>query len=435
MTSTPLERLSDTDLSSVHDTVRARYDAFRTRGLALDLTRGKPADAQLDISTTLLTLPGADDFRAADGTDCRNYGGLQGLPEIRALLAPLFGVTPAQTIVDGNSSLALMHDTLAYALLVGMHDSPKAWSREERVAFLCPVPGYDRHFTICQGFGIEMIPVDLTDEGPDLDAVARLVAADPAIKGMWCIPKYNNPTGTVYSAATIDRLASMPTAAPDFRLLWDNAYAVHHLTDVRLEIPSIVEACARHGHPDRAFVYGSTSKVTLAGAGVALVASSDANVAWYLKQMGRRTIGADKINQLRHVRYFGNTNGLLAQMDRHRAIIAPKFATVIDVFRRELGGTGVATWTEPKGGYFISLDVLDGCAAEVVRLAKDAGVVLTPAGSTFPYGKDPRDRNIRIAPTFPSADAVGDAAEGVALSVLLATTTRLLGTRGTTSDT
>ncbi len=430
----PLDRLSDAELSAVHDSVRTRYDAFRTRGLSLDLTRGKPADAQLDLSTDLLTLPGADDYRAADGTDCRNYGGLQGLPEIRALLAPLFGVSPEQTIVDGNSSLALMHDTLAYALLYGMHDSPRPWSREERVAVLCPVPGYDRHFTICQGFGIEMIPVELTDEGPDLDAVARLAGSDPAIKGMWCIPKYNNPTGTVYSDATIERLASMPTAAPDFRLLWDNAYAAHHLTDERVEIPSIVEACARHGHPHRAFVYGSTSKVTLAGAGVALVASSKDNVAWYLKRMSHRTIGADKINQLRHVRFFGDASGLLAQMDRHRAIIAPKFATVIDVFRKELDGTGVATWTEPKGGYFISLDVLDGCASEVVRLAREAGVVLTPAGSTFPYGKDPRDRNIRIAPTFPSAESVAAAAEGVALSVLLATTGQLLRTRGTTPD-
>lgn len=433
MTSPPLDQLSAADLAAVHADVRTRYDAFKTRGLALDLTRGKPADAQLDVSSALLTLPGANDYRAADGTDCRNYGVLQGLPELRALLAPLFGVTAAQTILGDNSSLGLMHDTLAYALLTGMCDSPRPWMREERIAVLCPVPGYDRHFAICQGFGIEMINVPLTDEGPDLAEVERLVASDPTIKAMWCIPKYNNPTGTVYSASVVERLAAMTTAAPDFRLLWDNAYAVHHLTATRIEIPSIVELCARHGHPNRAFVYGSTSKVTLAGAGVALVAASADNVAWYLKQMGRRSIGGDKVNQLRHVRYFGDTNGLLAQMDRHRAIIAPKFATVIDVFTRELAGTGVATWTEPKGGYFISLDVLDGCAREVVRLAKDAGVALTPAGSTFPYGKDPRDRNIRIAPTFPSAETVAPAAEGVALSVLLATTTALQQARSVPS--
>ena len=429
MTTTSLADLPAAELASVHARIRERYDAFKTRGLKLDLTRGKPASAQLDISSALLALPGASDYTAADGTDCRNYGGLQGLPELRALLAPLFGVTPAQMVLGDNSSLGLMHDTIVYALLKGTCDSVRPWSADERVAFLCPVPGYDRHFAICQDFGIEMIPVALNDDGPDMDDVERLVAAEAGIRGMWCIPKYNNPTGTVYSAATIDRLAAMTTAAPDFRLLWDNAYSVHHLTDDRIEIPSIVEACARQGHPNRAFVYGSTSKISLAGAGVSLFASSAGNVAWYLQRMGKRTIGADKVNQLRHVRLFGSTEGLLAQMDKHRALIAPKFATVIDVFTRELGGTGVASWTDPKGGYFISLDVLDGCATEVVRLAKEAGVELTPAGSTHPYGRDPRNRNIRIAPTFPPTETVEPAAEGVALSVLLATTTMLLNER------
>lgn len=426
MPSTPLAQLTAPQLSAVHDGVRARYDAFKGRGLKLDLTRGKPASAQLDLAASLLTLPGPDDFTAADGTDCRNYGGLQGLPELRALLAPFFGVTPAQMILGDNSSLGLMHDTIVYALLKGTCDSPRPWAAEPRVAFLCPAPGYDRHFAICEDFGIEMIVVPMTDAGPDMEVVERLVAEDAAIRGMWCIPKYNNPTGTVYSPDTIERLAAMPTAAADFRLFWDNAYAVHHLTDERIEIDSIVEACARHGHANRAFVYGSTSKVTLAGAGVSLVASSADNVAWYLKRMGKRTIGADKVNQLRHVRYFGDPEGLLTQMARHRALIAPKFTTVIDVFTRELGGTGVASWTNPKGGYFISLDVLDGCAKEVVRLAKDAGVELTPAGSTYPYGRDPHDRNIRIAPTFPDAATVAPAAEGVALSVLLAATAALL---------
>jgi DNA-binding transcriptional MocR family regulator len=429
MSSTPLAQLSASQLSAVHDDVRARYDAFKERGLRLDLTRGKPASAQLDVSASILSLPGPDDYTAADGTDCRNYGGLQGLPELRALLAPLFGVTPAQMILGDNSSLGLMHDTIVYALLKGTCDSARPWSAEPRVAFLCPSPGYDRHFAICEDFGIEMIVVPMTDAGPDMDVVERLVAEDAGIKGMWCIPKYNNPTGTVYSPETIERLARMRTAAADFRLLWDNAYAVHHLTDDRIEIPSIVEACAAHGHANRPFVYGSTSKVTLAGAGVSLVASSADNVAWYLKRMGKRTIGADKVNQLRHVRYFGDTEGLLTQMGRHRALIAPKFATVIEVFTRELGGTGVASWTNPKGGYFISLDVLDGCAKEVVRLAKEAGVELTPAGSTYPYGRDPHDRNIRIAPTFPDAATVAPAAEGVALSVLLAATSALLAGR------
>jgi DNA-binding transcriptional MocR family regulator len=424
--SRPLADLDAASLRAFQDQTRRRYDAFKARGLALDLTRGKPSSTQLDAASLLLGLPGPDDYRAADGTDTRNYGVLQGLPELRALLAPLFGATAEQTIIGDNSSLALMHDALAYALLVGTGGGAAPWSKSARTAFICPVPGYDRHFTICQGFGIEMIPVEIGDDGPDMDTVERLVREDADIKGMWCIPKYSNPTGTVYSDRTVERLAAMLTAAADFRLFWDNAYAVHHLTAERVEIPSIIEACARSGHPNRPFVFGSTSKVTFAGAGVALFASSRENVAWYLAQMGRRTIGGDKVNQLRHVRFLRDAGGLLAHMDKHRAIIAPKFASVIDIFREHLAGTGVARWTEPKGGYFISLDVLDGCAKEVVRLAKEAGVALTPAGSTYPYGRDPHDRNIRIAPTFPDPASVTEAAEGVALSVLLAASTALL---------
>jgi DNA-binding transcriptional MocR family regulator len=421
----PLDRLAPADLAAFQATVQARYDAFRRRGLALDLTRGKPSSAQLDLSQDLLALPGRDDDRAADGADVRNYGGLQGLAELRGLLAPFFGVAPAQVVLGDNSSLALMHDAVVYALLKGTVGSPRPWGREPRVAFLCPVPGYDRHFAICQDLGIEMIPVPLTDDGPDLAAVEALVR-DDAVKGMWCVPKYSNPSGTIYSPAVIARLAAMPAAAPDFRLFWDDAYAVHHLTQERIAIPSIVEACAQHGHPHRPFVFGSTSKITLAGAGVALFAGSAENVAWYLARMGKRTIGGDKLNQLRHVRHLGDAAGLLALMDRHRAIIAPKFAAVAAAFARDLPGSG-ASWTTPKGGYFISLDVRDGCAREVVRLAKEAGVELTPAGSTFPGGHDPRDRNIRVAPTFPDLDTVTTAAEGVTISVLLATTRALLG--------
>jgi DNA-binding transcriptional MocR family regulator len=418
----PLAHRSAADLAAFHADVRRRYDAFTARGLALDLTRGKPSGAQLDLSEGLMALPGPGDHHAADGTDVRNYGGLQGLAELRTLLAPLFGVPPAQIVLGDNSSLALMYDAVAYALHRGTVDGPRPWAREARVAFLCPVPGYDRHFAICQAFGIEMIPVPLGDSGPDLDAVERLVASDAAIKGMWCVPKYSNPTGTVYADDTVERLAAMPAAAPDFRLFWDNAYAVHHLTDERIEIANVVDACARHGHPHRPFVFGSTSKITLAGSGVALFAGSPDNVAWYLARMGTRTIGGDKINQLRHVRFLGDTAGLLALMDRHRAIVAPKFAAVLAAFDRHLAGTGVASWTAPKGGYFISLDVRDGCAREVIRLAKAAGVALTPAGSTYPLGADPHDRNIRIAPTFPDLATVTTAAEGMALSVLLATT-------------
>jgi DNA-binding transcriptional MocR family regulator len=424
LTHATVERLRD-----VHVAAQQRYDAFVTRGVTLDLTRGKPASAQLDLANALLALPGTSDYLAADRTDTRNYGVLQGLPELRALLAPLFGLEPRHTVIGDNSSLGLMHDAIVYALICGTCDSARPWSKSSRVSFLCPVPGYDRHFAICEDFGIEMIPVPMTDAGPDLDVVERLVSEDEAIRGMWCMPKYSNPTGTVYSDETVERLAAMPTAAPDFRLLWDNAYTVHHLTSERIEIANVVEACARHGHANRPFVFGSTSKITLAGAGIALFGSSPQNVAWYLKRMGRRTIGGDKVNQLRHLRFLRDRDGLLALMDAHRAVIAPKFETVIETFTTHLSGSGVATWTQPKGGYFISLDVLDGCAGEVVRLAKQAGVELTPAGSTFPHGLDPRDRNIRIAPTYPDQSSVGLAAEGVALSVLVATTSALLSRR------
>jgi DNA-binding transcriptional MocR family regulator len=403
---TDLTQTAPEQLRAVHDAARLSYDDFATRGVKLDLTRGKPSSEQLELSGALLTLPGAGDYLAADRSDTRNYGVLQGLPELRALLAPLFGLEPEHTLIGDNSSLGLMHDTIAYALLCGTCDSPRPWSKNSRVAFLCPVPGYDRHFAICQDFGIEMIPVPMTEAGPDLQVVERLVSEDEAIVGMWCMPKYSNPTGTVYSDETVKRLAGMPTAAPDFRLFWDNAYAVHHLTAERIEIANIVTACARHGHTNRPFVYGSTSKITLAGAGVALFGSSPQNLAWYLKRMGRRTIGGDKVNQLRHVRFLRDRDGLLALMDAHRTVIAPKFATVIDTFSTHLAGSGVATWTQPRGGYFVSLDVLDGCATEVVRLAKQAGVELTPAGSTFPTSGTPATatsasrRRIRISPRW-----------------------------------
>jgi DNA-binding transcriptional MocR family regulator len=428
----PLTALTAADLAALHDDVHRRYDAFAARRLGLDLTRGKPSNAQLDLAAPLLALPGPTDHLAADGSDVRNYGGLQGLAELRAVLGPLVGAPPAQVVLGDNSSLALMHDAVAFALLHGVVGGERPWGREPRVAFLCPVPGYDRHFTICEALGIEMIPVPLTEAGPDLAAVEPLVAANAAIKGMWCVPKYSNPTGTVYSAGTVERLAAMPAAAADFRLFWDDAYAVHHLTDERIAIANVLDACARHGHPHRPFVFGSTSKITLAGAGVALFAGSPDNVAWYLKAMTPRTIGGDKVNQLRHVRFLRDTDGVLALMQRHRAIVAPKFAAVLDAFDRHLAGSGVAAWTRPKGGYFISLDVADGLAAEVVRLAAAAGVALTPAGATFPLRNDPRDRNIRVAPTYPDLDAVAAAAEGVALSVLAAATRALRAGRPAT---
>ncbi len=423
---TRLSQLSEHDLKSFHSQIRQRYDAFKKRGMTLNLTRGKPSPRQLDLSVDLLALPGAADYTAADKTDCRNYGGLQGLAELRALLAPAFGVAPERVILGNNSSLALMHDAIVFALIKGVSGSPRPWSKEKRIAFLCPVPGYDRHFAICEEFGIEMIPVPMTDTGPDMNAVEKLVASDEGIKGMWCVPKYSNPTGTVYSAETVERLARMKSAAPDFRLFWDNAYAVHHLTDERIEIANIVDACALHGRANRPLVFGSTSKVTLAGAGVALLASSKDNVAWYLKRIEKRTIGGDKINQLRHLRFLRDQAGLMKLMEGQRAILAPKFSKVIEVFSENLGNRGVATWTVPKGGYFISLDVPEGCAKQVVKLAKEAGVEVTPAGATHPYGKDPLDRNIRIAPSFPELAEVALAAEGVAVCVLVAASERLL---------
>ena len=400
--------------------IRDSYDAFKARGLTLNLTRGKPSSAQLDLSAKLLALPGTGDYTAEGAIDCRNYGGLQGLIEARRLFSAMMGTTPDRIVVANNSSLALMHDTVVFSLLKGTCESASPWSAQGQVAFLCPVPGYDRHFRICEDYGIRMIPVAMGPDGPDMDHVEGLVAQDPSIKGMWCMPKYSNPTGAVYSDEVVERLASMRTAAPDFRIFWDNAYAVHHLTRERLEIANMLELCAQHGHPNRAFVFASTSKITLAGAGLALFAASEANVKWLLARLTPRTIGPDKLNQLRHVRFLRDHAGILDLMDRHRAIIAPKFDAVLAVFQEKLAHLPGVSWTMPKGGYFISLDVPAGRARQVVALARTAGIELTPAGATHPHGDDPDDRTIRIAPTFPELPEVAQAAEGVALSVLLA---------------
>jgi DNA-binding transcriptional MocR family regulator len=407
-------------ISSVEH-IRESFNAFKARGLKLNLTRGKPSSAQLDLSAALLSLPGSADYTAEGSTDCRNYGGLQGLAEARRLFAGIMGTPADQVVISNNSSLALMHDTLVYALLKGTCDSAGPWSKQGEISFLAPVPGYDRHFSICEEHGVRMIPVALNEDGPDMDQVERLVAKDASIKGIWCVPKYSNPTGAVYSNAVIERLAAMKTAAPDFRLYWDNAYTVHHLTDERIEIANVMELCARHEHPNRPFVFASTSKVTLPGAGLALFAASKENVKWLLARLTPRTIGPDKINQLRHVRFLKDEAGIRQLMDRHRALVAPKFQKVLDVFGERLSNVAGVSWTRPKGGYFISLDVPKGFARRVVALAKEAGIELTPAGATHPYGNDPDDRTIRIAPTFPELPEVDHAAEGVALCVLLAT--------------
>ena len=417
---TEVAQLRSRDITQLSQQVQENYDAFKAKGLKLNLTRGKPSSAQLDLSAELLSFPGSADYVAEGAIDCRNYGGLQGLAEARRLFSGIMGAAPDQVVVANNSSLALIHDTVVYSLLKGTCDSATPWSKQGEIAFLCLVPGYDRHFKICEDYGIGMIPVALMEDGPDMGEVERLVAQDASIKALWCVPKYSNPTGTVYSDAVIERLAAMNTAAPDFRLYWDNAYAVHHLTNERIKIANIIELCARHGHPNRPFVFASTSKITLAGAGLALFAASKENVNWLLARLTPRTIGPDKINQLRHVCFLKNEASILQLMDRHRALIAPKFQKVFDIFDERLAHVPNVTWTRPKGGYFITLDVPKGCARRVVALAKEAGIELTPAGATHPHGKDPHDRTIRIAPTFPELPEVAQAAEGVAVCVLVA---------------
>ncbi|MCW2820465.1 MAG: aminotransferase [Marmoricola sp.] len=404
---------------------RAAYDDLRGRGLALDLTRGKPSTAQLDLSDALLELPSG--VKDPDGVDVRNYGGLEGIKAIRAMFADLLWVEPQQVVAGGNSSLVMMREVLTDLWLKGGVDSVRPWGAEEKVTFICPVPGYDRHFTLLSWFGIDTVTVPMNEDGPDAEAVARLAAADPSIKGMWVVPTYANPTGSVVSQEVADRLVSMETAAPDFKIFWDNAYAFHHLTEDEAKSADILSLAAAAGHPHRPIMFASTSKITYAGAGVAFLAGSVESVKWYVRHLSQGAIGPDKLNQLRHVEFFGSPQGVRDHMVKHRAVIAPKFEAVERILTERLGGLDVATWTRPKGGYFVSLDVLDGTASRVVQLAKEAGIALTPAGASFPDGKDPRDRNIRLAPTFPGLPEVSEAMEAVATCVLLAAAEQVSG--------
>ncbi len=412
------DTLSTDQIQALLDEQTAAYQTLKESGLKLDLTRGKPSPAQLDLSNELLSMPGAD-FKDAAGTDTRNYGGLTGLTELREIFAPIMQVPVEQVIAGDNASLAMMHDNLVFALFHGVADSEQPWGVEEVVKFICPVPGYDRHFALLEEYGIEMLPVDLLDDGPDVAAVRELVK-DPAVKGMWLVPTYSNPTGAVVSEAVAAELAALETAAPDFRIFWDNAYAVHHLTEQHTKTADILGLCSASGHPNRPVIFASTSKVTFAGAGVCFLGSSAANIEWYLKHLAKRTIGPDKVNQLRHARFLKSVDGVHALMDGHRAILAPKFQAVVDILRTRLGDYGVASWTEPKGGYFVSLDVVDGTASRVIQLAREAGVAMTPAGCAFPYGDDPRDRNIRIAPSYPSPQELEAAIDVLATCVLIA---------------
>lgn len=422
---TRMDALPAAELQALHGRLQQEYAALKARGLKLDMTRGKPAPDQLDLSNALMTMPGNGDYLTAAGEDARNYGGLQGLAEIRALFAPVLDAPAEQIVVGNNSSLALMHDCLAYAMLFGVPGGDGPWTRQDDLAFLCPVPGYDRHFGLTEGFGMRLIAVPMTGEGPDMDAVEEL-AADPKVKGIWCVPKYSNPSGETYSARTVQRLAAMKTGAADFRIMWDNAYALHHLSPRHPPLANMLAAAAEAGHAERPLVFASTSKVTLAGAGLAFLAGSPTNIRWYMGHAGRRTIGPDKLNQLRHMRFLKDAAGIARLMEGHRALIAPKFAAVADVFRRRLGPAGIARWSEPEGGYFTVLHVEPGTASRVVALAKEAGLALTPAGATHPYGRDPDDAVLRIAPTYPTLAEVTAAAEAVALCTLLAASEKRL---------
>ena len=432
-THVPLADLSDDELAGYLQDQQQAYEQLRAAGLRLDLTRGKPAADQLDLSDALLRLPTST--RDRSGTDVRNYGGLEGLGELREIFAELLGTNPSQVIVGGNSSLSMMHTTIVDFLLHGGVDSPRRWSQEERVRFICPVPGYDRHFSLVGSFGIEMVTVEMRADGPDMAAVEALVKDDPTVKGIWIVPTYSNPTGAIVSQEIAARLAAMPTAAPDFTIFWDNAYAFHHLTQDEAKSADILSLAAASGHPNRPIVFASTSKITYAGAGVAALAASEANIAWYVRHLSMGSIGPDKVNQLRHAEFFGSAQGVRDHMAKHRDILAPKFAAVDEALDARLTGRGIAEWSHPTGGYFVNLDVIDGTASRVISLAREAGIALTPAGAAFPHGNDPRDRNIRLAPSFPTLDEVRTAMAGVATCVALAAAEKVSADRGVRAGT
>ena len=424
------QSLGRDQLQSRLESLHRSYGELQGRKLSLDLTRGKPSAEQLDLSNALLGLPGDADYRDRDGTDTRNYGGQHGLSELRALFGELLGIPVANLIAANNSSLELMHDAVVFSMLHGGVDSPRPWVREPVVKFLCPAPGYDRHFGITESLGIEMIPVPIREDGPDVDRVEELVAADPTIRGMWCVPVYSNPTGAVYSEQVVRRLAQMPTAAQDFRLFWDNAYPVHTLTGDFVRQVDVLRLAADAGHPHRPYVFTSTSKITFAGAGVGFLGASTDNISWFLRHAGKKSIGPDKVNQLRHLRFLRDADGVRRHMLAHQKVLAPKFAMVLDILDRRLAESKTASWTDPRGGYFVSLDVLPGTAKRTVALAKDAGIAVTAAGASFPYQQDPDDTNIRIAPSFPPLPDLEQAIDGLATCALLAAAEALLGTRG-----
>jgi transcriptional regulator len=415
-----LNNASAEQLAQWEHALAAEYHAIVAKGLNLDLTRGKPSAEQLTLSNGMDGILKGN-YTSPDGVDCRNYGGLDGIMEARAIGAAILGVPVESVLAGGNSSLTLMHQAMTIAHLFGLDGSDSAWANEETVKFICPVPGYDRHYSVCEHLGIEMITVPMTSNGPQMDEVERLIAEDSSIKGMWCVPKYSNPTGVVYSDDTVARIAALgKIAAPNFRVFWDNAYGVHDLSDNPAQLASIMDACIAAGTEDSVLQFASTSKITFAGAGVAFMAASSSNLSGFKQSLGFMTIGPDKVNQLRHVHFFAEDNALKTHMQKHAAIIKPRFSSVLTHLESAFGDNDLGDWESADGGYFISFDTQPGLAKEVVKMAGDAGVKLTPAGATFPYGNDPKDSNIRIAPTVPTVAQVDEAMEVFVVCVKLA---------------
>jgi DNA-binding transcriptional MocR family regulator len=423
----PYKEMSKEELTALKMELEKQFEDAKGKGLALDMSRGKPTPEQLDMEMDFMdVLNAASDMKTETGVDTRNYGLMEGIPEAKRLMGEMMGVPAENVIVYGNASLTIMYDTVSRSMIHGVLGSTP-WCKLDKVKFLCPAPGYDRHFKITESFGIEMITIPMTPTGPDMDLVEKYVSEDPAVKGIWCVPKYSNPQGISYSDETVRRFAALKPAAEDFRIYWDNAYAIHHLYDDKQdEILEILSECEKAGNPDMVYEFCSTSKVTFAGAGIAAFASSKANLDDAKKVMTIQTIGYDKVNQLRHVRYFKDLDGMLAHMKKHAAIMRPKFEAVLAVLEEELGGLEIGDWTKPLGGYFISFDAMEGCAKAIVAKCKEAGMNLTGAGATYPYGVDPKDSNIRIAPSYPTAEEMREATDLFVLCVKLVSVEKLL---------
>ena len=413
------------ELLREREQVLARYEQLKAMGQNLNMARGKPSKAQLDMNGPMMDLLRADSDYSCDGIDVRNYGNLEGLPSCRALFAELLDVKPENVFIGGSASLQLMYDTIAKAYTHGRVNGNGPWARLDKVKWLCPAPGYDRHFGISESFGMEMIPVPMTPAGPDMDLVEQL-ALDPEVKGMWCVPKYSNPDGIIYSEETIRRIAALKHAAPDFLLMWDNAYCVHEFEGDYVPFPDILKECAKYGNEDMVFEFASTSKITFPGAGISVFACSERNMAYMKKLLNAQIISYDKVNQLRHVRYLKDKAGVLALMKRHAAILGPKFRCVLDTLQREIAPLGIARWESPKGGYFVSVNTMPGIAKATWQLCKEAGLTMTGAGATFPYGKDPQDSNMRVAPSLPPIEQLEQAMEIYCTSMKLAALNKLL---------